>query len=417
MATAIKGPSHVVVTNPRMEDGLWSACLALTQTAQHGLTTKTTCSTTWDGPLMAPTRFHFLPEFTEHPKPQRRKTVDTQQLPQQPPNSPPSDGDKSDEVSFFQDFVAGGMAGSASVVVGHPFDTLKVRVQSSTGNGGVMSILKEFGGISSLYRGITAPLSAAAAINAVVFSSYGVASRFYDQYIPLDDDENDNAASLNHDPWQKSMTCGSFAGFTQCFIICPMEHVKVRLQVQPAKGSPGNLYKGPLQAVQQIVKEHGIRRLYQGWWSTFWREVPAFGLYFATYDALKDKVNTYFSRKAAQAGMLENDASSSSTDTLGMGHTHTWLASMVAGGLSGCFTWAVVYPIDVVKTKVQTASLTSPRSELQMFTIVKGLVKNHGWRYLFRGFGVTILRAFPTNATLFPVYELTLLLLKKYQSD
>ena len=30
-------------------------------------------------------------------------------------------------VSFFHDFIAGGVAGSASVVVGHPFDTLKVR--------------------------------------------------------------------------------------------------------------------------------------------------------------------------------------------------------------------------------------------------------------------------------------------------
>jgi len=31
-------------------------------------------------------------------------------------------------VSFFHDFVAGGVAGSASVVVGHPFDTLKVNI-------------------------------------------------------------------------------------------------------------------------------------------------------------------------------------------------------------------------------------------------------------------------------------------------
>lgn len=33
-----------------------------------------------------------------------------------------------DDVSFFHDFVAGGIAGSASVVVGHPFDTIKVRI-------------------------------------------------------------------------------------------------------------------------------------------------------------------------------------------------------------------------------------------------------------------------------------------------
>jgi hypothetical protein len=31
-----------------------------------------------------------------------------------------------DEVNFLHDFIAGGIAGSASVVVGHPFDTIKV---------------------------------------------------------------------------------------------------------------------------------------------------------------------------------------------------------------------------------------------------------------------------------------------------
>ena len=31
-----------------------------------------------------------------------------------------------EDVSFFHDFIAGGVAGSLSVVVGHPFDTLKV---------------------------------------------------------------------------------------------------------------------------------------------------------------------------------------------------------------------------------------------------------------------------------------------------
>jgi hypothetical protein len=33
-------------------------------------------------------------------------------------------------VTFFHDFVAGGVAGSASVIVGHPFDTVKVRKSS-----------------------------------------------------------------------------------------------------------------------------------------------------------------------------------------------------------------------------------------------------------------------------------------------
>lgn len=34
--------------------------------------------------------------------------------------------DDSEEVTALHDFIAGGLAGSASVVVGHPFDTIKV---------------------------------------------------------------------------------------------------------------------------------------------------------------------------------------------------------------------------------------------------------------------------------------------------
>lgn len=37
----------------------------------------------------------------------------------------------------------------------------------------------------------------------------------------VDDDDGD--------PWEKSFLCGSFAGFVQCVVICPMEHIKVRM--------------------------------------------------------------------------------------------------------------------------------------------------------------------------------------------
>jgi Mitochondrial carrier protein len=41
------------------------------------------------------------------------------------------DDDSEDEVTALHDFIAGGLAGSASVVVGHPFDTIKVSQQSA----------------------------------------------------------------------------------------------------------------------------------------------------------------------------------------------------------------------------------------------------------------------------------------------
>jgi Mitochondrial carrier protein len=109
----------------------------------------------------------------------------------------------------------------------------------------------------------------------------------------------DDAAFSTHDPWQKSCLCGSFSGGVQCIVLCPigtygnllpyagaheqgrsqftlfLEHIKCRLQTQKSAGP--QQYTGSFQTGQKIFAEHGIRRLYQGFWATFWREVPAFG--------------------------------------------------------------------------------------------------------------------------------------------
>jgi hypothetical protein len=267
-----------------------------------------------------------------------------------------------------------------------------------------MASMREYGGISSLFRGMGAPLSAAAVINAIVFSSYGASSRFYDSYIG----NPETYADLPHDPWYKSALCGSFAGLMQCFVICPMEHVKCRLQIQSGKGTPSSAsvtYKGPMQAVRLIARQHGAHRLFQGWWSTCLREVPAFAVYFATYDYIKDRTNTFLTHQMGFQG----------EDPVGMQHTHAWIASAFAGGCAGSITWGMVYPVDVVKTRIQTAPLTTPFSQLRVMDVGRQIVAQHGWRYLFRGLSITLVRAFPVNGTIFPVYEFTIHQMSQWQ--
>lgn len=343
------------------------------------------------------------------------------------------------DISFFHDFIAGGVAGSASVVIGHPMDTLKVRMQTAKGNPSISSLAlgSKYGGPATLFRGMAAPLSAACFVNALIFSSYGWSTRLYDQ---------NSESGYNQN--LKAFTCGSFAGLVQAVIICPMEHVKCRLQIQETAGA-ATTTSHPLRTTLRSILQSGggsanVGALYRGWWITCWREIPAFGAYFTLYDIFKDRIQDGLDQREADSrkcDMVANATSAStSTSTFASmavtqmeqtttmttttttaseqqpNSAHTWIASAIAGGLTGALTWAVVYPFDVIKTQIQTAPIDTPKHERTISAVFTRLVKEHGWRHLFRGLSVTCLRAFPVNGLIFPVYEYTLLQVCEWES-
>ncbi|KAL7529354.1 hypothetical protein ACHAXR_002919 [Thalassiosira sp. AJA248-18] len=387
------------------------------------------------------------------------------------------------EVTALHDLIAGGIAGSASVIVGHPFDTIKVRLQTSipssttaTSKGGSIQF-------QGLFKGMTAPLSAAAVVNAIIFGAYGSCIRLWEntfedndpnknslggggvhgtmaggegaifiergnehgsvheqikrkdsnrggEIIPhstleLDSEESPSTSQLKQpssaDQQQniiekppgesssigsesstsrqqntvKVFMCGAAAGTMQAFVICPMEHIKCRLQVQSNTSScTKHGYKGPVDATTSIIKNHGLfRGLYRGMCVTLWRETPAFGMYFATYDTIKEQVENLLEEKD------DNHPIPS--------HAHAWAASALAGGISGAWTWAIIYPFDVIKTQIQTGPLER-HLQKGMLTVASDIVREHGVKHMFRGLGVTLARAFPVNAIIFPVYEFIL---------
>ena len=273
-------------------------------------------------------------------------------------------------ATALQDLIAGGAAGSASVIVGHPFDTYKVRLQTS--KPGCTQSTKAFGGFSSLFRGMAAPLCCASVVNAIIFSAFGESSRLWDEKVErraaLLAAENTEgggdasaaaaASALPHDSFGKSFACGSIAGFAQSFIICPMEHIKCRLQVQHGAGAADSLYRGPFDALYKIVTNHGISGLFRGMCVTWWREIPAFGLYFSTYDYIKDTGNRLF---ANENGEVKD--------------WHAWGASAFAGGTSGCFTWLAICKYFTV-VFAELFSLSSPFFHL-IYIIMRHLSLPH----------------------------------------
>jgi hypothetical protein len=83
------------------------------------------------------------------------------------------------------------------------------------------------------------------------------------------------------------------------------------------------------------------------------------------------------------------------------------LASVAAGGLAGALSWAIVYPLDLVKTRVQSLPHDCRECEWGMARAGSDIVRRHGWRGLYRGFGITIARVFPVNGIIFSAYEMT----------
>lgn len=104
------------------------------------------------------------------------------------------------------------------------------------------------------------------------------------------------------------------------------------------------------------------------------------------------------------------------------------LKVLLCGGLAGIVTWATIFPLDVIKTRVQTQKLyedaptvNERRALLQPDTrrarpgavaIAKQAYRAEGAGVFFRGFGVCSLRAFIVNAVQWAVYEWMMRLLQ-----
>jgi len=102
-----------------------------------------------------------------------------------------------------QDIGAGTVGGIGAVLVGHPLDTIKVRLQTSR-TGGEMSMLScarmtmREEGIRGFWKGMQSPLAGEGFFNAVQFLTYGASKRFLlEQKRQRLDHENDTAKRLS----------------------------------------------------------------------------------------------------------------------------------------------------------------------------------------------------------------------------
>jgi solute carrier family 25 carnitine/acylcarnitine transporter 20/29 len=88
------------------------------------------------------------------------------------------------------------------------------------------------------------------------------------------------------------------------------------------------------------------------------------------------------------------------------------LKILLCGGIAGVVTWASVFPLDMIKTRLQAQTIAhrSPRATeaqsllrpqrqtLSSFQIAKETYRAEGIKVFYRGLGVCSVRAFIVNA-------------------
>lgn len=185
-----------------------------------------------------------------------------------------------------------------------------------------------------------------------------------------------------------AFVAGTGAGIFQTALLAPLDNVKIRLQAQ----TNNRFFTGPIHCLSWLYNAHGLPGIYKGMTATLLRDSFSYGVYFAAYEFSKQRL-----AKLA-APNRENDRQIEKIEA-------SPLVTFLAGGMAGVVSWLVIYPVDVIKSRIQEDSVVTPKYK-GIADCFKKSVASDGWRVLFRGLSPTLLRTFIVSGANFLVYEL-----------
>ncbi|XP_065001411.1 uncharacterized protein LOC135634770 isoform X2 [Musa acuminata AAA Group] len=283
----------------------------------------------------------------------------------------------------------------------HPIDTLKTRMQSQaviSGTHAQKNILQMVrnvwvsDGLRGFYRGITPGVTGSLATGATYFGVIESTKKWLDEV---------NPRLSGH--WSHFIA-GAIGDTLGSFVYVPCEVMKQRMQVQGTRKSwastimkenisqkPGErmygYYNGMFQAGHSIWKQHGLKGLYVGYWSTLARDVPFAGLMVTFYEALKD-----FTEYGKQSFLPNSNL-----------HVGSSFEGLVLGGLAGGFSAYLTTPLDVIKTRLQVQGSTIRYNG--WLDALKRIWMAEGFNGMFRGSVPRIMWYVPASALTFMAVE------------
>ncbi|VDD90973.1 unnamed protein product [Enterobius vermicularis] len=217
-------------------------------------------------------------------------------------------------------------------------------------------------GFGALYKGLGPNVVGVAPSKAVYFYTYSSCKRFFNDvecFVP-------NSAMVH-------MISAASAGFVAATAVNPIWLVKTRLQ----------LHKGPLtinQCIRRVFKNEGIKGFYRGVTASY-VGISETVIQFVMYEHLR---NLLLSKM-------------------------DFINFMIAGGLAKFFACVAAYPHEVVRTRLREEHSKASG----FFSTLFSIYRFEGFKALYRGLAVQLMRTVPNTAITMGVYELVVYLLHR----
>jgi len=270
------------------------------------------------------------------------------------------------------EMVAGCGAGAMASLITTPLDVLKTTMQVQHKNKSIISTyhqIIERGGVRGLYVGLKPTLLGLAPTWSIYFSSYTLFKSTFSDIL-----------HINHDNPFLHMSSAVVAGVCTSTVTNPIWVIKTRLITQEMKGRQKR-YTGISQCFISIIKEEGIKGLYRGLGPSL-LGVLHVGVQFPLYE--KFKLYLKKDKGTSELGVVD---------------------IMAASSLSKIIASIVAYPHEVLRSRLQDTPDSQNNYKGGLIQNFKQIFKQEGFRGLYKGMGINLVRVTPSCVITFTSYE------------
>lgn len=280
-------------------------------------------------------------------------------------------------------FWFGGSASSLAACVTHPLDLVKVRLQTRTGDmpktmSGTFVHIVKHGGVRGLYNGLSASL-----LRQLTYSTtrFGIYEELKQRYDAAQQDKQHHHGATTTKKQQPSLgaliAMASASGFVGGIAGNAADVLNVRMQHDASlPAAQRRNYAHAVDGLARMVREEGLASVFRGVWPNSLRAAAMTASQLASYDVFKRT-------------LIRNTPMD---DNLATHFVSSFLAGVVAA--------TVTSPIDVIKTRVMSASGKSSIPRL-----LGEIYAAEGLRWMFKGWVPSFLRLGPQTICTFLFLE------------